>query len=100
MPIPTAATAQTVAAVVMPLTWLSPLKITPAPKNPIPVTMLEAIRSGLARPPIRADIRVKKHDPIDIMITVRKPADLPRYCLSIPTMPPQSTASKKRMNIS
>ena len=46
---PTAAATQRPAAVVSPRTLL-PLKIiTPAPKNPIPTTMLEAIREGSKR---------------------------------------------------
>src|SRR5579875_2271480 len=100
MPIPIAATAQIVAAVVIPFMRFSPRKITPAPKNPMPVTMLEAILSGLLPKPMYRDIIVKKQEPTEIIIIVRKPADLLRYSLSAPTSPPQSTANKKRMIIS
>ena len=62
MPIPTAATTQIVAAVVIPLILLSPLKITPAPKKPIPETILDAILSGLFGAPIHFEMIVKnKH---------------------------------------
>ena len=43
---------------------------------------------------------VKKQEPVDIIIMVRKPADLFRYSLSAPTRPPHNTASSKRMSIS
>ncbi len=100
MPIPTAATAQMVAAVVIPLIWLVPRNMTPAPRKPIPVTILEAMRSGLPGAPMAMDMMVKKQEPMEIMIMVRKPADLLRYSLSAPTRPPHSAAMRKRTSIS
>jgi len=43
---PSAAVIHIVVAVVIPLMDSPSLKITPAPRNPMPVTMLEAMRSG------------------------------------------------------
>lgn len=44
--IPTAAATQIVAAVVSPQTTLRPLKMTPAPRNPMPETICSAMREG------------------------------------------------------
>jgi hypothetical protein len=71
----------------MPFTRLSLLKITPAPKKPIPVTMFDAIRSGLTSLTNLEKV-VKRKDPKQINIIVRKPADLLRYSLSAPINPP------------
>jgi hypothetical protein len=49
---PTAATTQIVAAVVIPLTLLSPLKMTPAPKKPMPDTIFAAILSPFTAGPV------------------------------------------------
>jgi hypothetical protein len=61
---PMAAFTQMVAAVVMPCT-LSPLRmIAPAPRNPMPVTICAAMRSGMPlTAPIRREIVVKSADP-------------------------------------
>ena len=44
--IPTAADTQMVAAVVRPRTTSRPLKMTPAPRKPIPLTIWAAMRDG------------------------------------------------------
>ncbi len=100
MPMPTASTAQIVAAVVIPFTRLSPRNITPAPKKPMPVAILDAMRFELFAAPITIDIIVKKQESIDIIIIIQKPADLLLYCLSAPTIPPHRAASKKDASIS
>ena len=70
-----------VAAVVIPLTLFSPLNITPAPKNPIPVTMVDAIdRAYLIE--IHADIIVKTRPYGYCNHSSKKPADL----LDIPVL--------------
>src|SRR5258708_26966082 len=92
IPIPNAAATQIIAAVVMPLTLVSPLKITPAPTKPIPTTTLAAILSGVPFPPISSDSMVKRVAPRQIRVRVRNPADLLRYSLSAPINPPTTTA--------
>src|SRR4029078_7007566 len=78
------------AAVVIPFTRLSLLKITPAPKKPMPVTILEAMRSGLTSL-INLENVVNRKEPRQIRIMVRKPADLLRYSRSAPMIPPTAT---------
>src|SRR5579872_4178304 len=102
MAIPRAAVTQIMAAVVIPLTLASasPLKMTPAPTKPMPVTILEAMRSGLPVPPMMMEKIVKIVAPRQIRVSVRKPADLLRYSLSAPRMPPMSAARISLMTIS
>ncbi len=86
---------QMVAAVVTPLMPVPPIKITPAPTKPIPVTILLAIRSGDVCRPISIENMVNRAEPRQISISVRRPADLLWYSLSAPIMPPINTAIKK-----
>src|SRR5438128_4098832 len=89
-----------VAEVVIPLTRLSHLKITPAPRKPIPVTILEAMRSGLTSL-MNLEKVVKRKEPRQIRIMVLKPADLLRYSLSAPIIPPTAiTISNLNINSS
>ena len=88
MPMPSAAVTQIIAAVVIPFTPKSPLKITPAPTKPMPVAILDAMRSGLDPSPISCENTVNRADPRQIRVRVRKPADLLRYCASTPIAPP------------
>ena len=89
--IPIAAEIQIVVAVVSPFTLAPSLKIAPAPKNPIPVTILEATRASLL---IKFDTIVKRVDPTVISITVLKPADFVLYSLSAPIIAPIKRATK------
>ncbi|MNE18129.1 hypothetical protein D3C80_1111440 [compost metagenome] len=88
--IPRDAVAHIVVAVVIPLTLLSSLKITPAPKKPIPVIILAASRSGFPTP-IFNEIIVKRQEPKLTSIKVRNPADLLRYSRSTPINSPINT---------
>src|ERR1700730_8885338 len=89
---PIAAVTQIVAAVVMPLTPVSALKMTPAPTKPIPTTILEAILSGVPFEPIINEKIVNKVAPRQIIMIVLNPADLLRYSLSAPISPPITRA--------
>ena len=92
MAIPSAAVTQINAAVVKPFTLMPSLKITPAPKNPIPETMVEAILS----PPNCIETSVNRVDTRQIIITVRSPAALLQYYLSISIMVPIPNDISKR----
>ena len=62
-PVPTAAVAQTVAAVVNPWVRLPLCIMMPAPKNPIPTTMLAAMRDGSA-PGMCCEMSANTHAPM------------------------------------
>src|SRR5689334_16254120 len=99
---PIAATTQSAAAVVSPLTVKPWRMIAPAPRKPIPVTICAAIRVGSARtmfpPPTRksrkayAETIVNSAEPIATSMCVRKPASCSRSSRSIPTAPPSAAA--------
>lgn len=74
-------------AVVMPLILLLACQITPAPKKPMPVTMFEAILSGLCTP-IFSESSVNRQAPKLTRIKVLRPADLFQYSLSAPIIRP------------
>ena len=85
------------AAVVRPITLSSCFIITPPPKKPIPVTIVESIRVGSDRPKYLAakkDEIVNIQDPTQIRIIVLNPATLFFDSLSHPTMDPQIVAIK------
>ena len=72
---PTAAFTQIVAAVVIPWTLVPLRRIAPPPRNPMPVTICAAMRSGV--PPACAiwiETMVKSADPSAIRMLVRRPA--------------------------
>src|SRR5690554_4992399 len=91
MLIPIAAATQIILAVVSPFIEASSLKITPAPKKPIPLTIYEAIRvvSVLVTRPILYDIIVNKVEPSEIIVMVRKPAALSFISRSKPKITPK-----------
>jgi hypothetical protein len=68
------------------------LKMTPAPRNPTPLTMLAAIRESFS-PPILNEKIVNKVAPTQMKIIVRNPADLSWYSRSAPINPPSMTES-------
>ena len=92
--IPNAAEIQIVVAVVSPVTVSPSLKMTPAPRNPIPVTMVDAIagEGGLKL----METSVKMVEPRQIMIMVRRPAALLRYSLSNPIAVPIRNENRMR----
>src|SRR5688500_2050972 len=69
--------------------------MTPAPRKPMAVTKLEALRSGLLSV-IKMEKVVNKNEPRQIRIIVRNPADLLRSSRSAPIKPPTTTTSNKR----
>jgi len=75
MHIPRDAVAQIVVAVVIPATLFSSLKITPAPRKPIPVIIFAANRSGFATP-IFIERIVNTQAPKLTSMKVRSPARL------------------------
>src|SRR5690625_4330709 len=101
--IPTAAVTQMLAAVVSPTTMLRRVKITPAPRNPIPLTICAAIREGSRRTSSprtalkpNADTNVKTAEPHPTRTWVRNPA---LFCLnwrSIPTNEHNTNATNHR----
>lgn len=93
---PSAAVAQMDVAVVRPETVRLSLKITPAPRKPMPVMMLDAIRSGVPPAPSRSDRIVKTAEPRQMSAIVRSPAALLLYVRSAPTAAPTRTATTKR----
>lgn len=90
---PIAAVAQRLAAVVMPLTLSFSAQIVPAPMKPIPATTPPATCAGC--PPKLADIIVKRQEPKETSMCVRKPAGRWACSRSIPTMAPRATAKSK-----
>src|SRR5690625_2637776 len=89
--IPTAAVTQILAAVVRPTTMLRRVKITPAPRNPIPLTICAAIRDGSRRASSPstalkpdADTNVKTAEPHPTRTWVRNPA---LFCLNWRSIP-------------
>ncbi len=74
---PIAAETHIVAAVVNPPIRLSDLKIAPAPKKPMPVTIFAAILSGTEAEPIFKDKMVNKQEAKLISVIVLKPAECP-----------------------
>jgi hypothetical protein len=93
---PGAAASQMVEAVVRPMTLPPSRRIAPAPRNPMPVTMLAAMRVGLSSLPSRTDRIVKSAAPRQMKMMVRNPAALSRYSRSAPMSPPATTASASR----
>src|SRR5690606_1837835 len=61
--------------------------MTPAPRKPIPVTILAAIRSSDTSPILEISVNIVA--PKQIKITVRRPADLFLYSRSSPMTEPQ-----------
>src|SRR5438067_1120392 len=95
--IPTAAFTQIVAAVVIPWTLLPLLRIDPAPRKPMPLTICAAMRSGV--PPARAssmDTTVNKAEPTAMSMFVRRPAAFCRSSRSTPMAAPRPAASRRR----
>src|SRR5437588_2049856 len=107
---PTAATTQSVAAVVRPRTERPWRMIAPAPRKPIPVTICAAIRLGSARTTLEPDARnewnpyaetsVKSAEPSDTSRCVRNPASRSRISRSRPIAPPRTAASASRSTTS
>src|SRR2546422_3399831 len=93
---PTAAAHQRVAAVVSPRTLKPSLKITPAPRKPIPDTTCAAMRVALLSPAVIPESATKAADPVATSACVRMPAM--RWChwRSTPTARPQSRATRMR----
>src|SRR5579883_1947414 len=105
---PTAATAQTLAAVVRPWTvWLR-RRIKPAPRKPIPLTTWAAIREGSSttRPGCStswnpyAETIITRADPTLTSMCVRRPAALSSRCRSRPIRLPSTAAVPRRKIIS
>src|SRR5947209_15143966 len=103
---PIAATAQRLAAVVRPRTFMPSRMIAPAPRKPMPVTICAAMRVGSARttlvPLIRkpskpyAETTVKMAEPSETRRCVRKPASWSRISRSRPSAPPMPAAIASR----
>ena len=81
--IPMAASHQRVAAVVKPLIFLPSLRITPAPKKPIPATTWLAILETSVDP-TEKEKDTKRKAPIETKIVVLSPTTRLLYCLSFP----------------
>ena len=84
-----------VAAVVKPTTLPRSRRMTPAPRKPIPWTMLEAMRVVLASPvalAISVDKIVKSAAPMQTQRLVRIPAGRLRTLRSMPMTDPSSAA--------
>ncbi len=64
----------------------------PAPRKPMPVTMLAAMRVRVNPGSMLMEKIVNSAEPTVIRMMVRKPAALSRYSRSAPTMPPTRTA--------
>jgi hypothetical protein len=77
-------------AVVMPTILPRSRKITPAPRKPIPLTIVAAIRGSLASA-IFQDRIVNTVEPTQIKINVRRPAGLSLKSRSKPISPPAIT---------
>jgi hypothetical protein len=95
--IPIAATNQMVDAVVIPVIPSSDLKMTPAPRNPTPVTIWAATRMGSLGgfAPVYTcqamiEANVKRVDPAQMNMLVLSPAGLAAYSLSRPNRAPHS----------
>ena len=99
---PIAAIAKIVAAVVSPVTLPRSRKITPAPKNPIPCTIFDAIRVVLASPvrlAISTETIVKSAAPRETQKPVRIPEGRLRILRSRPMMEPSRAAHARRATI-
>src|SRR5271168_4265949 len=99
---PIAAMAKIVAAVVSPTTFPPSRKITPAPRKPMPCTMLDAMRVVLVSPVRRAistETTVKSAAPSDMQNPVRIPAGRRRALRSMPMMAPSKAAHARRATI-
>src|SRR3984893_14054805 len=99
---PIAASTQIVAAVVMPTVLPLSRKIAPAPRNPIPCTILEAIRVLPVSPrrcAITPDRSVNNAAPRDTNRLVRIPAGRLHKSRSTPMAAPSSAATVKRNTI-
>ncbi len=99
--IPTAATNQMVAAVVIPVICSPVLRMTPAPRKPTPVTIPAATRMGSlgGLEPVKScqamiEARVKRADPVQMKMLVLSPAGFPAYSLSSPRRAPQRAATR------
>src|SRR5579885_845087 len=98
-PMPIAASAKIVAAVVSPTTLPRSRRITPAPRKPIPCTMLDAIRVPLESPTSRAiseESSVNSAAPMHTHILVRMPAGRRRMLRSTPITAPRKAAQSSR----
>src|SRR5580700_9484853 len=99
---PMAATAKMVAAVVSPVTLPRSRRITPAPRNPMPCTIFEAIRVVLLSPVSRAistEAMVKSAAPSATQNPVRIPAGRLRTLRSTPIIEPSKAAHARRATI-
>ena len=96
--IPIAAAYQILAAVVrLEILFVdSLLKMTPAPKNPTPATIWEAIRVG-SSPPTSREIKVKVIAAAITNVWVLMPAGLPLSSRSIPIIRPATKARDKEI---
>src|SRR6266699_1151453 len=99
--IPTPATTQIVAAVVRPKTNPCDWSTAPAPRNPIPEMICAAIRVG--SPPSNSatffEMLMKRVEPTQIRMLVRRPAGLSRISRSIPMIPPSTAANNSLSGI-
>src|SRR6266436_10400859 len=98
-----AASTKIVAAVVIPIAPPDPRMIAPAPRNPMPCTMLEAILVALESPnrcAISADRIVKRAVARHTKRLVRIPAGRRRTSRSIPITAPSPAATVSRNKIS
>src|SRR2546430_14373243 len=105
-----AATTKGVAAVATPRLESPCRMLAPAPRKPIPVAICAAIRVGSVRtrpPPCRrksrnpyAEAIVKRAEPSETSMCVRKPASRSRNSRSRPTAPPSAAARARRSSAS
>src|SRR4029077_12181909 len=99
---PIAATAKIVAAVVSPTTLPRSRRITPAPRNPIPCTMFDAMRVVLESPVRRAismETMVNRAAPSETQNPVRIPEGRLRILRSRPMIAPSNAAHARRATI-
>ena len=100
---PTPAVAHIPAAVVRPFTRLLRTKITPAPRNPTPLTTCAAIREASASYPSKKpylETTIIRAAPSATMAWVRIPADLFRFLRSFPIKRPRKAAINIRSRYS
>src|SRR5215468_4431842 len=96
---PMAASAKIAAAVVTPMTLPRSRRMTPAPRKPMPWTMLEAMRVVLESPVSRAnsaEMMVKRAAPRQTQTPVRIPAGRLRMLRSTPMTAPRKAAQRRR----
>ena len=97
---PRAAAIQMVEAVVSPTTCPLSRRITPAPMNPIPATILAAMRTGSLATPSSKDRMVNSADPKQMKVMVRNPAALSWNSRSAPISHPIRMATNNLITIS